>query len=211
MSLTDLQIKKLSKRMQIPLEGVYFKNELPKKLTYNKTYIVNLEDEKDEYGNENTGSHWVLLQINKYPNDKIEPIYFDPYGQGPPEYVKSVVKSTIGRDGLPFTTKDIQSLMNNACGYYCLALAHFINASQYRSGSIYDDVDVFMDMFDDLNHSVDFKKNEYILLHFFRSNDKDKRTPIDNLKSYDDIVDHDEKPDDRPDILKLPVSINKMV
>ena len=33
-------------------------------------------------------------------------------------------------------------------------------------------------MFDDLNSSVDFKKNEYVLKHFFQSNDPANRIPI---------------------------------
>jgi hypothetical protein len=33
-------------------------------------------------------------------------------------------------------------------------------------------------MFDDLEKSVDFKKNEYMLKHFFRSADEKKRMPV---------------------------------
>jgi len=76
--------------------------------------------------------------------------------------------------------------MNNACGYYCLALGHFINASKYRTGMLYDDVNSFMEMFDDLNTSCDFKKNEYILKHFFRSEDPSLRTEIDVITSKDE-------------------------
>ena len=69
--LTDVQIKELSKRMNIPLEGVYFKDELPQNLKVNKTYIINLEDSEDENGRPNSGSHWTMVQCRKYPNDKI--------------------------------------------------------------------------------------------------------------------------------------------
>ena len=86
----------------------------------------------------------------------------DPYGAPPPESVKEAVKYTTKQQGLPHTTADIQSLMNNACGFYCLALGHFINASQHRTKDLYEDVNNFMDMFEDLNTSVDFKKNEFI-------------------------------------------------
>ena len=60
---------------------------------------------------------------------------------------------------LPHTTKDVQSLMNNACGFYCLALAHFINAFRERTGDIYKDVDDFIDLFDRINTRVSIKKN----------------------------------------------------
>lgn len=186
MSLTDSQITNLCKRMDIPLAGILFKDELHAPLEYNKAYFVNLEDSLDENGNENDGTHWTYLQLTKYPNGKIERIFFDPYGAPPSENIKKSVEETTKTKGLPHTEKDIQSLMNNACGYYCLALGHFINASKFRSGSLYDDVSCFMDMFEDLNKSVDFKKNEYILKHFFRSEDPSMRREVDVITSQDE-------------------------
>jgi hypothetical protein len=208
MSLTDTQIYELARKMNIPLALVCFKDELPEKLELNKAYIINLEDSTDSEGNPNDGTHWTYLQNNKYPNDKIESIYFDPYGKPPPENVKRVVKQTTKKQGLPYTEKDIQSLMNNACGYYCLALGHFINASQFRSNSLYDDVATFMDLFDDLNHSIDFKKNEYILKHFFRSTDPKLRKEIDVISPIENITNEDEK--GGIDAFKMPVDI-KMI
>lgn len=208
MSLTDSQIQELCKKMSIPLAECVFKDELEAPLQYNKSYIINMENSEDENGNQNDGTHWVFLQCNKYPNDKIECIYFDPYGQPPPEHVKSVVKKTTGKTGLPFTEKDVQSLMNNACGFYCLALGHFINASKYRSNSLYHDVTTFLEMFDDLNKSVDFKKNEYILKHFFRSEDPSLRKTIEVIKPTDSISSEDEK--GGIDAFKLPVDIKMM-
>ena len=61
--------------------------------------------------------------------------------------------------------------MNNSCGWMCLALSHFVNASPFRCGDLYEDVERFLDMFDDLNKSIDFKKNEYVLKHFFQPKD----------------------------------------
>ena len=201
MSLTDTQIRDLARKMSIPLQDVCFKDELTAPLAFNKSYIINMEDATDEYGNENDGSHWVFLQVNKDANGKMEPIYFDPYGKPAPEHVKAVVEKTIGRKGLPYTEKDVQSLLNNACGFYCLALGHFINASKYRSNILYNDVNDFMEMFDDLNHSVDFKKNEYILKHFFRSEDPSLRKEID----IETITSHDTK--GGIDAFKMPVDV----
>ena len=205
MSLTDSQIRDLAQRMSIPLADVCFKDELEAPLQYNKSYIINLEDSIDEYGQPNDGTHWVFLQVNEYPNKKTEAIYFDPYGQPPPENIKDVVKNTTGKKGLPYTERDVQSLMNNACGFYCLALGHYINASQYRRGDLYNDVNVFLEMFDDLNTSVDFKKNEYILKHFFRSTDPKLRTEIEVIKPTDSITSEDNK--GGIDAFKLPVDI----
>lgn len=193
MSLTDTDIINLSKKMQIPLGGVFFKDELPKTLEFNKFYIINLENSEDEDGNENTGTHWTACQCNEYPTGKIESIFFDPYGAPPSENVKKVIKNTSKQQSVPFTTVDIQSLMNNACGWYCLALGHYINASQYRTKNLYDDVNDFVALFDDLNVKTDFKKNEYILKHFFRSSDPALRREIEVIKPLSDISDQDER------------------
>lgn len=208
MSLTDRDIIDLAKRMQIPLAGVEFKDELSSPLEFNKAYIINLENSEDEDGHPNDGTHWTYLQINKYSDDKTEAIFFDPYGQPPSENIKQVVKETTGKAGLPYTKKDIQSLMNNACGWYCLALGHFVNASKYRSGELWMDVCAFLEMFDDLNIEVDFKKNEYILKHFFRSEDPKLRKEIEVISPTDNITSQDEQ--GGIDAFKIPVNVNVM-
>jgi hypothetical protein len=209
MSLTDTDIENLAKKMSIPLAGVFFKDELPPKLEFNKFYIINLENSEDEEGNENDGTHWTAAQCNKYPNGTKECIFFDPYGQPPSENVKKTIKNTTGQSNVPHTTRDIQSLMNNACGWYCLALGHYINASQYRTKNLHDDVNDFVDLFDDLNVSVDFKKNEFILKHFFRSSDPNLRRSIEVIKPLSDISDQDEKgTKDAFRGVKIPVDIN---
>lgn len=173
--LTDTDITELAKRMEIPLEAVVFKDELATlgKLRYNRSYIINMENELDEHGNPNTGSHWTCFQVNEYPNGVIEGVYFDSFGQPPPKSVASFC----GQD-LPFTNKDIQSLMNSACGWYCLAFLHFINAFDKRTKDIYIDTDQFLGLFNDLEKSCDFKYNEYVLKNFFRSKDPAFRKPI---------------------------------
>ena len=87
--LTDCQIKDLAKKMNIPLERVCFKDQLPQKpLKYICSYIINMDNELDEEGKPNEGSHWVCFQINKYKSGVKEGIYFDSYGQPPPEIVE---------------------------------------------------------------------------------------------------------------------------
>lgn len=206
--LTDIQVKDLAQRMNVPLADVNFKNELPKKLLTNKVYIINLQDSENDDGDDNSGTHWTMAYIRETPKGQKQPIYFDPYGCPPPQIVKKIIGNQCQMK-CPYTTKDIQSLMNNACGFYCLALAHYITASKYRTNDLYRDVDDFMDMFDDLNHSIDWKKNEYILHHFFQSEDPSKRKPIDNLSQdhsfYDKILNETEK--GGVDIMKLPVEV----
>ena len=188
--LTDSQLETLADKMDFKIAGIYYKDDIPRKVQFNKSYLINMEDKYDASGNLSAGTHWVCFQSNKYPDGSIESIYFDPYGIPPPENVKKVVKEATGK-GLPYNTKDIQSLMNNACGWYCSAFLHFINGSPYRTKNLYQDVSTFLDLFDDLNESVDFKKNEFILKHFFQSKDPKKRREIEVISNPENIVNSD--------------------
>ena len=85
--LTDTQLEELSRKMDFPLVGVFFKDELPRKIEYNKGYMINLDDSIDENGDENEGTHWTCLQVNQYSSGQIEPIFFDPYGAPPSESI----------------------------------------------------------------------------------------------------------------------------
>jgi hypothetical protein len=176
--LTNNQLEQLSIQMNIPLEAIIFKDQAPEKFKFNKAYIINLEDEYDEGGNLQSGSHWTCLQINKYPNGKIQGIYVDSYGIPPPKDIIDSYKRTTGNSHFPYNTKDIQSLMSNACGFYCCAFLHFINNFSHRTKDLYQDTEHFLDFFDDLNKTVDFKKNEYMLKHFFQPKDPKLRKAI---------------------------------
>ena len=159
MSLSDTQIWDLAKRMDVPLVFCGFKDELnEEKLQHNKSYVINMENEFDEDGQRNSGSHYTCFQVNKYSNGKKEGVF-------------------CGMK-MPYCDKDIQSLMNSACGWYCLAFLHFINASEHRTKDLYTDSALFTELFEDLNKSTNHLKNEYILKHFFRSADPALRTPV---------------------------------
>lgn len=186
--LTNVDIEDLAKRMKIPLEFVGFKNELPKKIKTNRAYIINLEDDEDENGEQNNGSHWTCFQVVEYPNKKIEAIYFDSYGSQCPEIVNERMMNNFKIKKIPYNTKDIQSLMNEACGWFCLAFLHYINSFQQRTKNLYWDVEDFLSLFDDLNKSIDFKKNEYILKMFFQSEDPKLRKQIEVISDTDRIT-----------------------
>jgi len=196
--LSNSQIEELSVKMNIPLEEIIFKDDCPDKFKFNKSYIINLEDEYDEAGNLQSGSHWTCLQINKYPNGKIESMYLDSFGSPPPTEIIDCYKRTTGKSHLPHNTKDIQSLMSNACGWYCMAYLHFINNFSNRTKNLYDDTEHFLEFFDDLNKSVDFKKNEYILKMFFQPKDKKLRKEIEVISNPENI-DNDTNNDNRID------------
>ena len=186
MSLTNFQLEELAEKMNFPLEGCYFKDEVPDKLEYNKCYIVNLENELDENGEPNSGSHWTCFQINKYKSGVKEGIYFDPFGVIYSEKVGKILSNHLGAK-CPYVKKCVQGVMAECCGWYCAAFLHFLNSSEHRTPDFYKNVCIFLAMFDDLRDTVDFKKNEFMLKHFFRSADPSKRIPI----NVDSIVAHD--------------------
>jgi hypothetical protein len=174
MSLTNTQVWELAEKMRVPLVFCDFKSKLKnKKLQYNKSYVVNMEDEFDEDGHRNSGSHYVCFQLNQYPNGKKESIYFDSFGAPQPDTITDFVGGI-----MPHNDKDVQSLMNEACGWYCLAFLHYINAYDGKTGDLYTDANHFIALFDDLNKSKDHLKNEFILKHFFRSADPKLRKPV---------------------------------
>lgn len=186
--LTNTQLEDLATRMKVPLEYVGFKSELPKKLKTNRSYIINLDDEVDKgTGIRSSGTHWTCFQIMEYPNGKKEGIYMDSYGAPPPEIVNKRTMESF-KMKMPYNTKDIQSLMNDACGWYCLAFLHFINVYPQRSKNLYWDTEAFLSLFEDLNKSIDWKKNEYILKMFFQPEDETKRKPIEVLADPNDIT-----------------------
>jgi hypothetical protein len=187
--LTDVQIRELCGKMSIPLarEGIIFKSETPKVLEKNKAYFLNLEDEYDSSGHLNSGSHWTCFVIMKTPNGTLQPLYFDAYGIGPPEIVKTIMMKN-AKQKIPFNTKDIQSLMSNACGWYCLAFMHFIFNFSHRSGDLYEDTELFLSYFDDLNKTTNFLKNEYILKQFFVAKDPALRRKITTVADVDSIT-----------------------
>ena len=166
--LTNIQVIDLAERMNIPLEDVVFKSELANMtLRYNKSYIINLEDEFDEEGRKNQGSHYVCFQVNHYSDKPDEQVYFDSYGCAPPNEVLEFCKVK----AMPYSEIDIQSIMASFCGWACLAFLHFINAWEGRSKNLYQDAEHFTSLFKDMNTDDDHKYNEFVLKQFFKKPD----------------------------------------
>ena len=168
MSLTNTQLMDLSKRMHVPLHGVYFKSELiGMKVKHNVCYIINIQDELDENGRENDGSHYTCLQSNKNVNGKVENIFFDSYGVPPCDEILKFLNVK----HVPYNTVDIQSLQLSFCGWSCLAFLYWINVYEKRTGSLYHDCESFTELFEDLNKSSNHKHNEFVIKSFFRRTD----------------------------------------
>jgi hypothetical protein len=192
--LNNFQMLELAPKMGIPLKGVYFKDELePNDLEVGKSYVINLSDEKDEDGDQNIGTHWVALHIGKL-DGKICPMYFDPYGVGAPEDIKNIVEKRFKKK-IAHTTKNVQSIVSDACGWFVMAYLHFINKFYNRTGNILMDTALFLDLFEDLDKSTDWKKNEFILKLFFQEPGKGAQGMDKIFKdvSPNDITKNDDK------------------
>lgn len=176
--LTNIQVEDLAVRMRIPLEDVVFKSELATMtLRYNRSYIINLEDEFDEDGRKNSGSHYVAFQVNHYVDKPDEYVYFDSYGCAPPNEVLLFCKLK----AMPYSEIDVQSIMADCCGWFCLAFLHFINSWEGRSRNLYQDAEHFTSLFKDLNKDTDWKYNEFVLKQFFKPPNNTKKTTMEDL------------------------------
>lgn len=183
MSLTDLQLFSLAKRMSVPLKYVVFKSQLADMdVEYNVGYIINLDDEYAEDGRPNSGTHYTILYVQKNNKGVIKPCYMDSYGVAPPTEVLEFV----GRKHVPYNTKCIQSLLAEICGYFCLAFLYFVTKFEHRSGDIYNDCETWTDLFNDLNVSSEWKANELMLKSFFQSTDPEyrRRHPVEVFTDF---------------------------
>jgi hypothetical protein len=169
MSLTNNQIDTLAKKMGFTITDIVFKDELLfMKPDFSKNssccYVINMEDEYDERGRPNEGSHWVALYIKRLPGGKTEPIYFDSYGCAPPKSVTDFCNTP----HVPYNTKDIQGMLSDICGWFSLAFLYMLTSFPHRTGDTYVDASNFLDLFENMNEVVDMHKNEWILKHFFQ-------------------------------------------
>jgi hypothetical protein len=206
--LTNRDLEKLASRMDIPLAFVGFKDDLPR-IQPNKYYIINLDDAEMESGKANTGSHWTGFQVNKTGNGRTEAMYFDSFGQPPPQDVKRAVDKAFPGVKLNYPKKDIQALMNQACGWYQLAFAHFINNKNMSSGNLGHDTLNFLDFFEDLDKSNDFKKNEFVLKHFFLAKDPElRKQQAAGINALPDPETIDTEASFSGNGMKLPVNLN---
>lgn len=159
--LFNFDIDVLVKKLNIPnFKGCFFKDKL-KKVEPNSSYILNLNSEIDENGKLNGGSHWVALVAD----DMRRAIYFDSYGEAPPTEIKNLLKSSQYK--LAHTNKNIQSLLSNLCGFFCLGFINFLTVSKFRTNNIINDASIYLDLFEDLDKVNDIYKNEFVLSLFF--------------------------------------------
>ncbi len=122
----------------------------------------------------------------------------DSYGEKEPNEIKNLLKSNQYK--IAHTSKNIQSLMSNLCGFFCLAFIYFLSVSKYRTKNIINDASIFLGLFEDLDLFSDIYKNEFALSLFF-TDKKSKTLLFDNNNigmSKDNKIDNRFKIEDKP-------------
>jgi hypothetical protein len=124
--------------------GCFMKDDMPKKLRYNESGIVNLEN------SDSNGSHWVAY-FNDPSCRNVE--YFDSFGIVPPPLIESYLKTS--KKSLVYNSVQYQHIVSILCGWYCLL---FIN-ERFHGTKPYD---IFYKKL-----SLDPLSNEQILKNYF--------------------------------------------
>jgi hypothetical protein len=110
-ALSNEDIFKILNKHNLPIVGIYSKDELPKDLK-NGWYIVNMENH-----DKGSGSHWVCFKKSTIN------LYFDSFGFIFPEEVKERLTN------ITYNHKEIQNINSIMCGYFCIALINEMEKS----------------------------------------------------------------------------------
>ena len=118
--LSNFDIIKIAKHLNIPDFGVYMRDTLPTKPKNKESGIVNLNTSKEK------GSHWVC-----YYKDGATRIYFDSFGQITPieiqKYLKTKDEFKNDAPVIERNTDIVQEPNTNVCGHLCLYVLDNLN------------------------------------------------------------------------------------
>ena len=136
--LSNIEIFEISDKMRLPLEGIFFKDDLPNPLKKG-FYIINLQSEMTN----GRGTHWTAFYY-----DGIKNIYYDSFGFPAPKETEAHINPYI------YSKKNIQDINTSSCGFYCLAFIKFLKNKINKEKAF----NTFINLFDDKTY-----KNEMIL------------------------------------------------
>jgi hypothetical protein len=146
---TSSQLEEASRRNNIPLNAIVFKDQLKYVPVRNGGYIVNMADSRDHNG----GTHWVCFYI-----EGKKAVYFDPFGI----YAPQAVEKYLSRHNTMIITKQIQNIFSDICGYYCLYFLYYMK-KQRRHVPVFRRAQDFTDLF-----SSDPKDNRKLLNNYLK-------------------------------------------
>jgi hypothetical protein len=183
--LTNIEIERICKKLDLPIVGVFSKNELYNIPRQVGSYYINLMDDDVVDGEGNNGSHWVFAKIycdedrddnseEEEEGDKMcHALYFDSFGFGMPKSVSHFLK--------PFkpvycNNREIQDIASDVCGWYSI-VCDWILENKQDSKTYLEDYEKFLNMWD-----KDVKKNIYILKSILRKIWKEDKSIHDEKK-----------------------------
>ena len=157
--LSNYDLLDAARRFNIPLLGVYSKNELSSVPIRRGGYIINMENTHDSAGNPLGGSHWVAVWVDR----KGLSCYFDPFGFPPPVEIEKWLYRTRQKT-FYINNIMIQSFASEICGYYCIYFIYYMNRYKNVFPVLEKRFREFISEFDTNNP----KKNRQILQDEFR-------------------------------------------
>jgi len=140
-------IEEISKKLRLPLQGVFSKDKLPREPVVG-SYVINLQDA--DAGN---GTHWTFFRIFK---DK-KVCYFDPFGLNMPENIREFLSKY---EPVAWNNRQIQDIKSDKCGLFCIACDYYFQYDCKRADK-YECFDDFLNLW-----SIDPKKNDKILKEY---------------------------------------------
>ena len=162
--LTNFDIERIADKLDLPIVGVFSKDELAGQERLILSYYINMQNSDD-----GDGSHWCLAKIysdddrDDDDDDKsvvvAKALYFDPFGLGMPKETAAFLK--------PFkpiycNNRQIQSVASTQCGWYCLACDYVLEHKQH-SDTYLEDYEKFLEMW-----SSNPRKNLTMLKKLFK-------------------------------------------
>jgi len=150
--LSNIQIEKFENDLDMPLVGIFSKDQLPQERKVGD-YYINMEDH-----DKGDGTHWVFAKI--FPNRKA--IYCDSFGVYAPEQVREFLKPF---SPFAYNTRQIQDIKADTCGHYCEALSYFMNYDADPKKSVDENFYDYLNMFSD-----NTKANNKILKEYLTQN-----------------------------------------
>ena len=138
-SLTNFEILKYYEN-ESRFNGVYSRDNLPK--IKDGAYIINLDEHYD------TGTHWIALWVNGN-----NATYFDSFGV---EHIPKEIKAFINNKNIITNIFRIQAYDSIMCGYFCIGFIDFM----FKGKSLTE--------FTNLSYPYDFKRNDDIIMSFFK-------------------------------------------
>jgi hypothetical protein len=148
--LTNFELEDLCAMYDVPLNGIYMKDQLPKRIKTGN-YIINLQS-----SSEGNGTHFTGLVVKNK-----DVCFYDSFGGPPPIQIRTFVK-TRPNAHLGFNNWIIQDLKSDNCGYFVLSL--FVYLQHFKHQNIYKIINNYVNMFKD-----DTKQNDGILRKTFKS------------------------------------------